>query len=315
MAEQQRFPARFRRLPVVVHCNAGLAATGDALDAQPQGRHRDVVYDLAKFRIEPVEALFLPVDIAVDIRHDIEALLEEAMHPFSMAAAVSLTVFQKRLDGRRQLVLPGGVHDSPGVETGGVQAPDPVVGAIEQVVEFQVFVVLLAEFAAQAVEIAMELADHVLGLAAIALVQTVAALDERAVFLLDEQNPAGAVDDDKIDFAEGGAVFVGAGPIDAVIDGEVPGEPLFQQSKRLTLAISRAGKSEVRNGRNEAGQFPLLLNIPAGAGSRRNGVRSGGRCGCRPCRPDRGRRSGRRRAARRAQSPPAPRRPAGSTRR
>ena len=122
----------------------------------------------------------------------------------------------------------------------------------------------LAEGVAQSIEIAVQLPDNVFALACIVLVEAAAVLNERAVLLFDDQNPAGGIDDDEIDLAEIRTVTVDASPVDTVIDEKFRRELAPEQQEGLALAVMCPGETEIRNRRDKSGHALGPAQYPGG---------------------------------------------------
>ena len=157
------------------------------------------------------------------------------------------------LDARRQAVLRAGVDDSAHVERRRVDLHDPMIGTVDEVVEVELPLraVLPLELLVDLVDGAANLMVDVLVAIGVLLHQTIIAVDQGAVLLLDEQHVTAAVDDDEVDLAEVGPPGIFARPVDPVEDGEVVGKTLLQEGQRRQLGIRCAGESQLGHVRRE----------------------------------------------------------------
>ena len=177
----------------------------------------------------------------MDVRHQIERLLEEATYTAAHVAA--LLDGQQCCDAFRQAVRVGGVDDALRIEPRRLDLSQPVVRTEQQIVQRQRVPGLPLELVPQRVQRAMQLAGYALDTPIIGLPEPALALGQRPRFLLDNEHGASLVDDDEIRFAERRRRGPALRPVDAMVDGVGRRQPPLQHGQRLKLA--RVARSEV----------------------------------------------------------------------
>ena len=109
-----------------------------------------------------------------------------------------------------------GIDDTTLIQAGCVQIFDTVVRAVDQVIDLErgLFSVLPFELLSDLVDRPVDLPNDILRAIPIVLEQALCRLLQGPVLLLDEEHVAVAVDDHKIDLAEGRVPGVLPGPVD-----------------------------------------------------------------------------------------------------
>ena len=140
-----------------------------------------------------------------------------------------------------------------------------MVGTVDEVVELELplAAVLPLELLVDLVDGAANLVVDVLVAVLVLLHQTIIAVNQGTVLLLDEQHVAAAVDDDQIHLAEVGPLGIFPRPVDPVEDGEVVGKALLQERQRGQLGMRCAGESQpvTSEGKIRATRFTRPSNI------------------------------------------------------
>jgi hypothetical protein len=152
----------------------------------------------------------------VDAGGEIELLTKEsagALGPFGLEPPRTKAV----LDALTQGVAAGGMDDAIGGQAGGVDVFQTVMRQVDEIIDLRLLAgVRRSVFGLDVVQRAMDLVRDCTGALAVVLDQASVGLLELAGLLLDQQDRAGLIDDDEIQFAQGNAAAVLVGPVYAM---------------------------------------------------------------------------------------------------
>lgn len=222
-----------------------LAGPGRSLHPQAQGLHLESRQSARQPGAEARELPLVRRDLGVDVYPDLERLGEEVLDLGHPPVRSHRSRTEQLGDPLGEPATLRGIDHPRGVESGGVQPNHAVVRAVDEVVEVQVGVprVDRLELLADALQAAPDLiADRLHRPARICLGQPRVGLHEGPVLLLDQQHPAGAVDDGEVDLAVHRVAAVLARPVDPVEDGIGGRQGLAEITQGLELRPMSPGQ-------------------------------------------------------------------------
>lgn len=113
-----------------------LATAGGAGDAHPKGGHLQGADQLGQGAAVADEVPILGLAVEVDLGDDLEGLAEERLDQ-GAPGGVGLTGPEDALDPPGQAIAGGSIDDTALVQAGGIEVPDAIIRAVEQVIQGQ----------------------------------------------------------------------------------------------------------------------------------------------------------------------------------
>ncbi len=258
VADVQRPPAGLDRGAVFGQRQLRLAAAGGADHAQPERGKFEPARPQRQAAGDARDQGFGAADHRAGIRGQIQHLAQIARHAPELRRFLGDR--QQAADGGGQLSPLAGIDDARRLDAGQVRIFDPVIRAVQQVVDLQRLLRLRRKALAQAIDHAQDLDANVLRLVLVILDQSFRRFGQEAGLLLDQQDATVGRDDDEVDFSVGGKALFDIRPVHAVVDviGRV-GQRRIQHRQRFDFARGGAGD----------GHFAPAGRIDLGHGGRR----------------------------------------------